>query len=109
MIVKTMNNTYKTLQVSTFARAHQAALKKGYQDDLNTYIIISGMWTTSFYLGNFVGPTTAGFLVESLGFRVTTMAFFAIYLAMAVVDAVDLWAKTRIAAVASDEGYNEVQ
>ncbi len=31
-----------------------------------------GMWTFSFYMGNFVGPTAAGFIVEAKGFRYAT-------------------------------------
>ncbi len=49
-----------------------------------------GLWTTSFYLGNFVGPTVAGTLVQSMGFRVTTTVFCALYLVMAAGDVVDI-------------------
>ena len=37
---------YALTMVSTFARAHTAAIRKGYRDDLNTYIIISGEEST---------------------------------------------------------------
>jgi hypothetical protein len=36
------------------------------------------MWSASFYLGNFLGPTVAGFLVEAYGFRQSTVVFFSI-------------------------------
>ena len=36
---------------------------------------LSGTWTSSFYLGNFLGPTIAGLFVEKYGFRATTSAF----------------------------------
>jgi len=28
-----------------------------------------GMWSSSLFMGNFVGPTVSGFVVENLGFR----------------------------------------
>ena len=28
-----------------------------------------GLWTSSFQLGNFVGPTVSGFMVDAWGFR----------------------------------------
>ena len=35
---------YACVMVSTFTRAHRAAMKKGYNDDIDTYLIISGMY-----------------------------------------------------------------
>ena len=49
-------------------------------------ISISGMWSTSFYFGNFVGPTAAGFLVQDHGFRATTVLFFGLYVIFFFVD-----------------------
>ena len=48
------------------------------------------MWASSFYFGNFLGPTVAGILVDSIGFRRTSMVFFSLYLLMAAVDAAEL-------------------
>ena len=53
-----------------------------------------GVWLSAFSLGNFVGPTIAGFLVDSLsteedpdlGFRETTLVFFILYAFMILVD-----------------------
>ena len=49
-----------------------------------------GMWTISFNLGNFVGPTVSGFLVEDIGFPNTTMVFVAMYLVMVCVNTTEL-------------------
>ena len=49
-------------------------------------ILIIGIWLSAFSLGNFVGPTIAGALVESQGFRTTTLIFFILYLLMLVID-----------------------
>ncbi len=51
------------------------------------------MWTFSFYVGNFVGPTAAGFVVESEGFRFASTVFCALYATMAALDAVDVCIK----------------
>jgi hypothetical protein len=40
-------------------------------------------------LGNFVGPTIAGFAVDFVGFRDTTLIFFCLYVVMLVVDTIE--------------------
>ncbi len=57
---------------------------------INGCIFIEGMWVASYHLGNFVGPTTAGFVVEAVGFRSTTLYFFVPFVVMAVVDLIVL-------------------
>ena len=85
---------YAIVMVSTFGRAQSGALEQGFNDDIDTYLFIagsifwvfkpnlfmsrdslSGTWTSSFYLGNFLGPTIAGLFVEKYGFRATTSGF----------------------------------
>ncbi|TRY80689.1 hypothetical protein TCAL_09016 [Tigriopus californicus] len=78
--------SYTFCMVSTFSRAHNEAMKRGYNDDLPTYLILSGLWSTSFYFGNFAGPTVGGFLVETLDFRGSTIVYLALYVIMAMVD-----------------------
>ncbi len=48
------------------------------------------MWTSSLYLGSFLGPTIAGFLVDAYGFRASSMVFFAGFVIVLMVDFVDL-------------------
>jgi len=81
---------YALVMVSSFGRAQSAALSLGYADDLNTYIMISGMWSASFYIGNFIGPTAAGFLVDAYGFEWTTVVFFSLYGFILLVDIFEL-------------------
>ena len=76
--------------VSTYGRAHRAALKKGFIDDMDTYLLISNTWSSSFFLGNFLGPTLAGFTVEYLGFRATTLGFVIAYAVVLFIDVVEL-------------------
>ena len=46
--------------VAGFADAHKAALRAGFPDTIDTYGLISGLWTSVFALGAFIGPTIAG-------------------------------------------------
>jgi len=78
--------SYASIVVSSFARAQNRVLQMGFADDMNTYVMISGIWLSAFSLGNFVGPTIAGFLVTTEGFRTTTLIFFILYLLMLVID-----------------------
>lgn len=81
---------YALVMVSTFGRTQAAALEKGFKDDIETYILISGIWSTSFYLGKFLGPTLAGISVDKYGFRTTTIWFFALLCGILVVDFFEL-------------------
>ena len=49
-----------------------------------------GMWSASFYIGNFIGPTAAGFLVDAYGFEWTTVVFFSLYVFILLVDIFEL-------------------
>lgn len=77
---------YACLVVSSFTRAQKRVLDMGYSNDINTYVMISGIWLSAFSLGNFVGPTIAGALVQTEGFRTTTLVFFVLYAVMCLVD-----------------------
>ena len=57
---------------------------------MDTYLLISSTWTSSFFLGYFLGPTLAGFTVEYFGFRATTFGFAIVYAVMSVIDFLEL-------------------
>ena len=65
--------------VSSFKRAQKAVISLGFDENWNTYLTICSTWSTVFYLSNVIGPSLAGGLVESFGFRVATTAFPFIY------------------------------
>jgi len=81
---------YASLVVSSFSRAQKKVLEMGFEDGINTSTMISGIWLSAFSLGNFVGPTIAGALVQTSGFADTTLIFFGLYAFMIVVDLVDI-------------------
>ena len=59
--------------VAGFADAHKSAILSGFPDTVDTYGLISGLWTSVFALGAFVGPTVAGILIDCVGFPWGTM------------------------------------
>ena len=48
------------------------------------------MWSSSFYLGNFLGPTVGGCIVEACGFAWTTVVFFSLYCLMILINSCEL-------------------
>ena len=55
--------------VAAFSEAQRAVLARGFPDNLTTYALVSSIWTSTFALGAFVGPTAAGSLYDLVGFR----------------------------------------
>lgn len=43
--------------------------RHGLPDNIDTYGLVSGLWTSAFALGAFVGPSVSGMLYDSIGFR----------------------------------------
>ena len=54
------------------------------------------MWSTTFYLGCFLGPTVAGFVVEAKGFRFSTIPSFVLCILILLVDLVELAYNVRM-------------
>jgi hypothetical protein len=48
------------------------------------------MWTASFFLGNFTGPTFGGFWVEHFGFRSLTLFYCAVNTFALIIDMIEL-------------------
>ena len=63
------------------------------------------MWTSSVYLGMFVGPTVAGVLVENYGFPFTTMIFFVLYVLDVFIDSFELFYNVFIKKKKMHNGY----
>ena len=60
------------------------------KDDINTYLMMSGAFTTFAYMGTFVGPTVMGFLIDHFGFRNGCLFFFVMSLVTLAMDCVEL-------------------
>lgn len=57
------------LLVSTFSDALKTAIQCGFSEGLETYGLVSGLWTSIFAFGAFVGPSVSGALYDAIGFR----------------------------------------
>ena len=79
---------YGGILVSTFSRAYKRSIALGYCDSVATYLVLTGYWNGSMHLGNFVGPTVSGFLVEYFGFASATLFTFVAFSVMLIIDIV---------------------
>jgi len=55
--------------VGGFSDAHKSAIRCGFPDTIDTYGLVSGLWTSVFAFGAFVGPTVGGVLYDAVTFR----------------------------------------
>ena len=78
------------LLVASFSGAQKAALESQNVSPDDVYSVISGIWTSTFALGNFIGPTLGGFLVDGMGFRQTTAVFQLIGGVMLILDLINV-------------------
>ena len=65
------------------------------------------MWSASFYLANFIGPTFGGILVDFYGFRSTTNICSALLMVMILIDLYDLNMSMKKSDV-KDSGYKKL-
>ena len=52
----------------TAGSAQRAAVAAGFPECIEVQALISGLFTSSFALGNFIGPTLSGIIYEHFGF-----------------------------------------
>lgn len=55
--------------VPTFVDSMNAAFESGFPNNIHTYGLLSGIWSSSFALGAFLGPSIAGVLYDLVGFE----------------------------------------
>ncbi|XP_075981386.1 MFS-type transporter SLC18B1-like [Anticarsia gemmatalis] len=70
--------------VASFSDALGTAIASGLPNSIETYGLVSGMWTSTFALGAFIGPTVSGFLFDYIGFRNSTMFIFVLHCVVAM-------------------------
>ena len=66
------------------------------------------MWSSSFYLGNFLGPTIAGFTVEAWGFRMASVVPWSLLLLALLVDAAELGYNVKHGITKRSQEYTEL-
>ncbi|XP_075235423.1 MFS-type transporter SLC18B1-like isoform X2 [Lycorma delicatula] len=64
--------------VSSFTDALRTAIAYGFPNNLETYGLISGLWTSTFALGAFIGPSVAGILYDTWDFPRATLFIVAL-------------------------------
>lgn len=62
-----------------------ACSKHGLPDSIETYGLVSGLWTSTFALGAFVGPSVSGLLYDSIGFREAVIFIIVLHAIVALV------------------------
>nr|XP_031848918.1 MFS-type transporter SLC18B1-like [Nomia melanderi] len=66
--------------VASFTDAMRTSIEYGFANNLETYGLVSGLWTSTFALGAFIGPSVAGILMDNIGFRNATMFIVMLHL-----------------------------
>jgi MFS family permease len=70
--------------VAGFADAHKSAIESGFPDTIDTYGLVSGLWTSIFALGAFIGPSMAGILFDNIGFEWATLFIIIIHILVVI-------------------------
>ena len=55
-----------------------------------------GMWSATFYLGTFIGPTLAGVLVDWYGFKFTSILYSALFVLAIALNIVEIIYKSIV-------------
>ncbi|XP_065203816.1 MFS-type transporter SLC18B1-like [Planococcus citri] len=76
--------------VSSFADALQTAISSGLPNDIETYGMVSGLWTSSFALGAFIGPTVSGVLYDQYTFANASLFLIILVFVMVIIELLSL-------------------
>ncbi|XP_018321057.1 MFS-type transporter SLC18B1-like isoform X2 [Agrilus planipennis] len=86
--------------VASFTDALRTSVAYGFHNNLETFALISALWTSSFALGAFIGPSISGILYDNVGFRNGSMFIFALHAFLAVFVTVYLFCNKPLPAYA---------
>lgn len=81
--------------VSGFSIAHKEAVRNGFPDNFDTHGVISGLWTSVFALGAFIGPSVAGVMYQHLGMRWASQFIVVFGLLVLAITIGSSWLKAR--------------
>ncbi|KAJ8956809.1 hypothetical protein NQ318_014223 [Aromia moschata] len=71
--------------VASFTDALRTSIAQGAPNNLETFGLISGLWTSSFALGAFIGPSISGILYDTIGFSNASMFIVITHLLVGIV------------------------
>lgn len=75
----------KIFQIFHFFSFHVLNSCHGFPDNIETYGLVSGLWTSTFAFGAFFGPSVSGFLYDSIGFRKAVIFIITLHVIVAFV------------------------
>eukprot|EP00095_Tigriopus_kingsejongensis_P011883 maker-scaffold410_size180147-snap-gene-0.30 protein:Tk11883 transcript:maker-scaffold410_size180147-snap-gene-0.30-mRNA-1 annotation:"mfs-type transporter c6orf192 homolog" len=81
--------------VSGFSMAHREAVKSGFPDNFETHGLISGLWTSVFALGAFIGPSVAGVLLQHFGMRYASQFIVVFGVSVLAITLLFAWVRRR--------------
>ncbi|XP_008556075.1 MFS-type transporter SLC18B1-like isoform X1 [Microplitis demolitor] len=70
--------------VAAFSDALATTVAHGFPNNFETYGLISALWTSSFALGAFIGPSLGGILLDNINFRNASMFIFFLHLLVGI-------------------------
>ncbi|XP_063230677.1 MFS-type transporter SLC18B1-like [Bacillus rossius redtenbacheri] len=72
----------------TFEALLDSAIEGGCSDDITTYSLVAGVWSCMYSLGDMIGPSLGGVLLQHFGFRYGSVVMAAMTFIVAVAAAV---------------------
>ncbi|XP_046392956.1 MFS-type transporter SLC18B1-like [Ischnura elegans] len=91
----------------TFQGVLDNAIEGGCREDLGTYSLVAGIWSCMYSLGEVIGPTFGGVLVEHYGFPLCSTIMAAMTFLLAVVTIVYYSCKCRSSAAKQNADSQE--
>ena len=70
-------------------------MKSGFEDNISTISLVSGVWFTFLTLGGFLGPLIAGCVYDRIGFQNTTLIYIVIHIFMFLLMMMYICSNTR--------------
>lgn len=68
----------------TFEAILDLSLDAGYPDDTSTYGLIAGLWSSTYSLGEVLGPSLGGYLLETYDFPISSTVMAALSFGLAI-------------------------
>lgn len=85
---------FLTLNPALPRKAHFVLLRifsaHGYSDDISTYGLVSGLWTSMSALGYFIGPSIGGIAVDLSGFQWASLIIIGGQIILVITSAAEL-------------------
>ncbi|CAH1105614.1 unnamed protein product [Psylliodes chrysocephalus] len=73
--------------VASFTDALRTTVAQGFPNNLETFGLISGLWTSTFALGAFMGPSISGVLFDTIGFPNASLFIIVLHLLVGILTA----------------------